>query len=263
MSRRVELVPVVLLVALPLLLVPLVRQSRTATAEPAWGGTCMSCHGQVLSTALVVYDADTEADPDESATGATDRGTLKVFRAAPGQTRSFRIEVAGLAEGDTYAASLGGLRYTGVESAGVLSYGADCDWAQWSPGGSYYTDPAVMYRWGSGPALLDYDITVSADADHDYYDLTLGVAGKLGGDDTQLFYAEEHVYLWVTYRLGDMNCDGAVNFDDINPFVAALVSEDAYNDQYGGCQWLNGDVDGNNAVNFDDINGFVELLVGE
>ncbi len=61
---------------------------------------------------------------------------------------------------------------------------------------------------------------------------------------------------------GDMNCDGNVNFDDIDAFVTALVSEDDYNAQYGGCRWLNADCTGDNTVNFDDIDCFVDLLVG-
>jgi hypothetical protein len=60
--------------------------------------------------------------------------------------------------------------------------------------------------------------------------------------------------------LGDMNGDRAVNFDDVNPFVAALVSQARYEARYPGCRWLNGDIDGGGDVNFDDINPFVALL---
>jgi hypothetical protein len=57
-----------------------------------------------------------------------------------------------------------------------------------------------------------------------------------------------------------MNGDRAVNFDDVNPFVAALVSQARYEARYPGCRWLNGDIDGGGDVNFDDINPFVALL---
>lgn len=60
--------------------------------------------------------------------------------------------------------------------------------------------------------------------------------------------------------LGDLNCDGAVNFDDINPFVTALSDPAAYAIQYPGCDILNGDCDGDGDVDFDDINAFVALL---
>ena len=59
---------------------------------------------------------------------------------------------------------------------------------------------------------------------------------------------------------GDMDCDGDVDFDDINPFVLALSGEAAYLAQYPDCVWLNGDCDGDGDVDFDDINPFVALI---
>jgi hypothetical protein len=61
--------------------------------------------------------------------------------------------------------------------------------------------------------------------------------------------------------LGDLNCDGATNFDDINPFVVALIGEENYRSAYPACRWLRADCSGDGRVNFDDINWFVELLV--
>jgi len=60
---------------------------------------------------------------------------------------------------------------------------------------------------------------------------------------------------------GDTNCDGVVNFDDINAFVTALVSEEAYYANYPNCALENADCNGDGAVDFDDINPFVTLLV--
>ncbi len=54
---------------------------------------------------------------------------------------------------------------------------------------------------------------------------------------------------------GDANCDGLIDFGDINPFVAALLSG-TYCDGTGA----NADVNGNGSVGFDDINPFVALL---
>ncbi len=59
---------------------------------------------------------------------------------------------------------------------------------------------------------------------------------------------------------GDLNCDGAVDFDDINPFVLALTGEANYYAEYPDCNWFNADIDGNGMVDFDDINPFVNLL---
>ncbi len=61
---------------------------------------------------------------------------------------------------------------------------------------------------------------------------------------------------------GDMNCDSAVDFDDIEFFVVALVSQAAYEAALPDCRWLNGDADGDGDVDFDDINGFVQCIIG-
>ena len=62
---------------------------------------------------------------------------------------------------------------------------------------------------------------------------------------------------------GDTNCDGAVTFDDINPFVLALSDPGAYHTQYPTCDILSADVNGDGVVDFLDINPFVAILSGE
>ena len=59
---------------------------------------------------------------------------------------------------------------------------------------------------------------------------------------------------------GDTDCDYDVDFDDIDPFVAALSGEAAYLAQYPWCRWLNADCDGDGDVDFDDIDPFVALI---
>ena len=59
---------------------------------------------------------------------------------------------------------------------------------------------------------------------------------------------------------GDVDCDGDVDFFDIDPFVLALSGETAYLAQYPGCHWLNADCDGDSDVDFFDIDPFVTRL---
>ncbi len=59
---------------------------------------------------------------------------------------------------------------------------------------------------------------------------------------------------------GDLNCDGVVDFDDINPFVLALSDPQAYQAAYPDCRLLNGDCNEDGVVDFDDINAFVALF---
>ena len=61
-------------------------------------------------------------------------------------------------------------------------------------------------------------------------------------------------------RLGDLNCDGSVDFGDINPFVLALSDPAAYAAQFPDCNIMNGDCNGNGRVEFGDITPFVALL---
>jgi hypothetical protein len=66
----------------------------------------------------------------------------------------------------------------------------------------------------------------------------------------------------VGFFCGDLNCDGQVNFGDINPFVLALTDLGAYEALYPGCPFDNRDINGDGQFNFGDINPFVALLVG-
>ncbi|MEW6198195.1 MAG: M14 family zinc carboxypeptidase [Planctomycetota bacterium] len=61
---------------------------------------------------------------------------------------------------------------------------------------------------------------------------------------------------------GDLNCDGLVNFGDINPFVLALTNPGSYTTAFPDCNIMNGDINGDGLVDFGDINPFVRLLTG-
>ena len=61
---------------------------------------------------------------------------------------------------------------------------------------------------------------------------------------------------------GDLNCDGAIDFDDIDPFIVALGGQPGYEQAYPGCHWLSADANGDGTVTFDDIDPFVGLLSG-
>lgn len=77
------------------------------------------------------------------------------------------------------------------------------------------------------------------------------------------YNAETVSFTVSTPDLGDMDCDGDVDFDDIAPFVLAIGGQAGYEAEWPDCEWLNGDVDGNGTVDFDDISPFVALLSGK
>lgn len=64
------------------------------------------------------------------------------------------------------------------------------------------------------------------------------------------------------YEKGDTNCDLAVDFADINPFVLALTDPAGYAEAFPACPVLNADINEDGEVGFGDINPFVALLTG-
>jgi hypothetical protein len=63
---------------------------------------------------------------------------------------------------------------------------------------------------------------------------------------------------------GDLNCDGSIDFGDINPFVLYLSDVAAWQATYPDCPLQNGDINVDGSYpSFGDINPFVALLTGE
>ncbi len=114
--------------------------------------------------------------------------------------------------------------------------------------------------------LDEYDISPYADGQETMY-----IRWTMGPTDSFWQYCGwniDDISIWgistQTQTPGDMNCDDAINFDDIDGFVLALIGEAAYyaEPEYADCNWLDADCDNNDEVNFDDIDPFVNLLVG-
>jgi hypothetical protein len=225
-----------------------------AFAEPAFGGNCLSCHSQLQTNNIVVFNYDTLADPNESATGAPDRGVLPVFQAMRGQVKTLQAQVQNLAADDTYAVQLTRLRYRGVENGGTLAYGGDCEWPEWGDSAAYYSDPVVSFNWGTGPTSFTFDISVATGTGPDYYDLLFAVAGMLDADGS-LFYAYQHFYLQVMpTRVGDLNGDGAVDYADLPLFVQVLLGMDPLRIHLA-------DMNGDGVADGKDIQLFIEAMM--
>ncbi len=90
--------------------------------------------------------------------------------------------------------------------------------------------------------------------------LSFGDLGYQGG------VTSRHHWDWFRFGCvaapltGDANCDGTVDFGDINPFVQALTDGGSYQQTYSGCWPNNADINGDGSVDFGDINPFVQLL---
>ena len=67
------------------------------------------------------------------------------------------------------------------------------------------------------------------------------------------------------YVKGDLNCDGAINGLDIDPFVLVLLTTppyDAYYSVFPGCDHMLGDINADGAIDGFDIDPLVALMLG-
>jgi glucose/arabinose dehydrogenase/plastocyanin len=109
----------------------------------------------------------------------------------------------------------------------------------------YYQPPLAL-----GHALLGF----GQDANGEIYALV---------NDTQTPFGTTGAILRIASPAGDMNCDGLVDFADINPFVEYLSNFAQWQADFPGCPPTNGDINGDGTYgggSFGDINPFVALL---
>ncbi len=118
---------------------------------------------------------------------------------------------------------------------------------------------SLLYDKGTwAPALLSVpgqEDAFYADLVADHGDVLLVYEGEIGGVNQGIkatFLRDPHA--------GDINCDGAIDFGDINPFVLLLTNPAGYATAFPDCHPLNGDINEDGVVDFGDINPFVRLL---
>ncbi len=116
----------------------------------------------------------------------------------------------------------------------------------WKTSPQHWNDKAV---WGIGPEPYPGP----------WFELRYPPAHPLQGQPIDLAFALGSQSL--CYCKGDMNCDGVVNFGDINPFVLYLSNPVSWHVMFPDCPPENGDINGDGQVSFADINPFVALMV--
>ncbi len=108
------------------------------------------------------------------------------------------------------------------------------------------------------PAAGDYRIPAGSPAAGSGLGPTVVRADRLG----TCYRAAPARGAYEVFLRGDANCDGGVDFFDIDPFVLALLEPAAHAAAHGGCDRLHADMNGDGGVNFFDIDGFVDCVVG-
>ncbi len=138
----------------------------------------------------------------------------------------------------------------GINNAGQIVGEANVDWS---------TTHAVLWQGGE---MIDLNTRISPGSG---WELASAAAISENGYIVGYAFVEgefgAHGFLLtpVAPLPGDMNCDGVVDFADINPFVQALTEPATYADTYPACE--NGDLDDSGDTDFGDINPFVALLL--
>ncbi|MGE0481051.1 MAG: hypothetical protein AB7Q17_11320 [Phycisphaerae bacterium] len=89
--------------------------------------------------------------------------------------------------------------------------------------------------------------------------LVVDAVGQLAESNEQ---NNQLVFVRPAPACGDLNCDGVVSAEDIDPFVVALLGRQIYASAYPGCCHELADINGDGLVNNFDIEGFVALLAG-
>jgi len=126
----------------------------------------------------------------------------------------------------------------------------------------------VRYPPPPDPVGFECDLELGLNATgHGYMNMTNVVLGTVVYQGITMQVKKVRIAGTVTAEafhgstvLGDLNCDYAVDFDDINSFVLALSGFIAYHDVYPTCNWLNADCNQDGVVDFADIDAFIAAL---
>ncbi len=125
-----------------------------------------------------------------------------------------------------------------------------------TPAIAHVADDTLRYSWNSGTAWQTADVTTGVTA------LLSMAVSPTTGQPAIAFWDQSFgsVKYAVAFLRGDLNCDGLIDFNDVNPFVLALTDPAGYAAAYPECNIIDGDINEDGQVNFDDINPFVALL---
>lgn len=184
------------------------------------------------------------------------RAEVQAFALAPAPNQANKFF---LADGDTpvggvYLTMDGGQTWSGAGYAGsARDIEADSD----APGVLYimqFSAPKVLKSMNSGASFDMFDEGLAS----------AGFATDLffapGAPNKLLLATSTGTYGRNLGMAGDLNCDGVVDNEDIDPFVLAITDPLAYQAAWPNCDLLNGDINGDGLVDNEDIDPFVALL---
>ena len=152
-------------------------------------------------------------------------------------------------------------RWLGVESASYdhATVEISVDGVNWTTVWEHTGGAISDTSW----SLQTFDVSAIADGEAQVQ-FRWGM-GTTDGSVTYPGWNIDDIQIWGVVPVeqppaGDANCDGLVNFGDIDPFVMAITDPAAYDAAYPDCDALTADCNGDGLVNYGDIDPFVSLL---
>lgn len=133
--------------------------------------------------------------------------------------------------------------------------------------GGNITGGRVLSHWpGLQPEQLfeGLDLAVTID----YRDVLAEIVqNRLGNPNLAFVFPDytpkfEGVTAQCQATAGDMNCDGAVNVDDVSPFVGALIDRDAQQAESPACDVMRADVNADGQIDGRDVQQFTNKVLG-
>jgi 6-phosphogluconolactonase (cycloisomerase 2 family) len=112
--------------------------------------------------------------------------------------------------------------------------------------------------------LFITDNSTAIDGIMGLYSFTLGAGGALTQNQpiaSTNGITPRSLAHWTPFVLGDMDCNGVLNADDVPPFTVALLDPPAYPLGWPYCDVLRGDMNDDGDINGDDIQLFVAALL--
>ncbi len=120
------------------------------------------------------------------------------------------------------------------------------------------TSPWNLYTGVERMALLG---AIQAPADGTVYELHTPLICYFNGPTPQMASGVLQ-FTGLPVCAGDLNCDGNVDFADVNPFVMYLSDYATWEQTFPGCNPLNGDINGDGTYpSLGDINAFVNVML--
>lgn len=133
---------------------------------------------------------------------------------------------------------------------------------QWNTADDDYGDLRLMpgsptIDAGDSAGFVEADSVYDLDGDWRYVDDPLVADTGVGLGPVIDLGAYEYQ---VGHPRGDTNCDGMINFFDIDPFILAVLDPAGYAAAFPGCRLGNANANGDGAVDLFDVDAFVTLL---